>query len=228
VILQTTLTSFMPSKKRQTRTMQLRRSAPVGSIEHVVQDLKTRGWEEMWWYSSRPSSLPPPSVLRKCAVCDLEKTRKCFARRQCRSASPVCLECTTAEAASVAESSKRRKKEKHRELMEDFEPPLPIFVEIRPSVRHHEARLSRRVKNEVVYIYDGSQLRQGYDEIISAVKAGTMITAYASSGEWLGAEWLRVTCAKCATRRRDQWVRACDFVARPELSRVRLRCRIHD
>ena len=110
--------------------------------------------------------------------------------------------------------------------MEDFEPPLPIFLEIQPTVCHHEARLSRssrRLKNEMVYIYDASQLRQGYDESIDAVKAGTIITAYASSGEWLGGEWLRVTCAKCVTTRRDQWVRACDFVARPELSRVRWR-----
>ena len=122
--------------------------------------------------------------------------------------------------------------------MKDFEPPLPIFVEMQPTlptVRHHEARLSRRVKNEMVYSHAGSQLRQVCDEIISAVKAGTIITAYASSGEWLGGEclreWLRVTCAnsaKCVTTRRDQWVRACDFVARPQLSRVKWRCIRHD
>ena len=115
--------------------------------------------------------------------------------------------------------------------MEDFVPPLPILVEIPAAARHYEATPHEVLQAEVVYIYDGSCLREGDDEIIAQVDAGTIMTAYASSGEWIYGEWLRVTCDKCVTTRRDQWVRAEDFFPSSEnehLAAVRWRCNRHD
>ena len=61
--------------------------------------------------------------------------------------------------------------------MEDFEPPLSTFGEIPPTAHHYEATPDEVLQTEVVYIYDGSCLREGYDEIVDQVHAGTIVTA---------------------------------------------------
>ena len=55
--------------------------------------------------------------------------------------------------------------------------------------RRYEATPDEVLQTEVVYIYNGSYLREGYAEIIDQVHAGAIVTAYASSGEWVYGEW---------------------------------------
>jgi len=131
VILLTKLTSLVPSKKRQTVTMRLRRTCSQSSVDDIVETMVQKGWETA--FAPVIPSLPP---RRQCASCGCCKPRRSFSRHQCRSTTPSCRCCTLGQRVEAIVNTKKRRRQVADDLLRAFVPPSarPPAV-VPPSLR---------------------------------------------------------------------------------------------